>query len=236
MDSITKAKLVAWAEKYNDRRYFTEDPIAFPREFARRIPLAQACIQDAEIAGLLSAHLAWGRRAMIVRDSRRLFDHMGNSPYEYVMNGQYRDDPTSVHRTIKWSEIAAICSRLREIYLHADSIEQMTVEQIRTDIFGSKADRNAANKKINMFRRWMVRDDGRVDLGLWKNTDKRTLLIPLDVHVHRSALELNLTQRQSTDIKTVIEITDTFGEIFPLDPCLGDFALFGHGIAGKDSD
>lgn len=235
MDSIARNKLIAWAEKYNDRRYFIEDPIAFPRQFAERIPTGQACIQDVEIAGLLSAHLAWGRRSMIVRDSRRLFDQMDDRPYEYVMNGLYKDDPVSLHRTIKWSEIAAICSRLREIYLHADSIEQMTVSQMRTDIFGAKQDRNAANKKINLFRRWMVRDDGRVDLGLWKNSDKRSLLIPLDVHVHQSALELGLTVRRCTDMKTVEEITDAFGEIFPLDPCLGDFALFGHGIAGKDN-
>ena len=236
MDSLTKDRLIAWADKYNDRRYFIEDPIIFPRQFFQRIPDAEACIQDVEIAGLLAAHLAWGRRNMIVRDCRRLFGQMDNRPYEYVMNGRYKDDPVSVHRTIKWSEIAAICSRLREIYLHTGSIEHMTVNEIRTDIFGSRDDKNAANKKINMFRRWMVRDDGRVDLGIWKNSDKSQLLIPLDVHVHQSALELGLTRRQSTDMKTVIEITNALGEIFPLDPCLGDYALFGHSLAGKNDD
>lgn len=228
MDRTTIERLVEWADKYNDPQFFAEDPIAFPRHFARS---AASCRQDIEIAGLLSAHLAWGRRCMIVRDSNRLFDQMDWKPYEYVMNGIWRSDDTSLHRTVKWSEIAAICSRLRNIYLTTDTVEDMTVGEIRTEVFGSKEDRNAANKKINMFRRWMVRDDGRVDLGIWKNTSKRDLLIPLDVHVHESALELGLTSRRSTDIRTVMEITDAFREIFPDDPCKGDFALFGHGIA-----
>lgn len=221
-----------WAVKYNDIQYFKEDPIAFPRHFVERLTDGKACKQDVEIAGILAAHLAWGRREMIVRDSKRLFNEMNWAPYEYVMNGRWKNDNMSLHRTIKWSEIAEICSRLKGIYSDIPSIEPLTVNEIRTNIFGAKNDKNAANKKINMFRRWMVRDDGKVDLGIWKDTDKKELLIPLDVHVHRSALELGLTKRNSTDLKTVIEITDAFREIFPNDPCLGDFALFGHGIIG----
>ncbi|MCQ2166087.1 MAG: TIGR02757 family protein [Bacteroidales bacterium] len=233
MDKQTADRLKAWAEKYNDIQYFTTDPIAFPRRFASGLAKGEALLQDVEIAGLLAGHLAWGRREMIVRDCGRLFDEMKWRPYEYVMDGKWKDDPTSLHRTIKWSEIAAICGRLRDIYRQMDSIETLSTAQIRRDIFGSSDDPNAANKKINMFRRWMVRDDGKVDLGLWKHSDRSALLIPLDVHVHCSALELGLTARRSTDFKTVVEITDAFREIFPTDPCKGDFALFGHGIAGK---
>ena len=233
MDNRTADRLRAWAEKYNDIRYFTTDPIAFPRLFAQKMADGRASLQDVEIAGLFAGHLAWGRREMIVRDSERLFDEMKWKPYEYVMEGNWRKDPVSLHRTIKWSEIAGICERLRDIYRQTDSIEALTIAEIRRDIFGSRDDANAANKKINMFRRWMVRDDGKVDLGLWKHSNKSELLIPLDVHVHRSALELGLTTRKGTDMKTVVEITDAFREIFPTDPCKGDFALFGHGIAGK---
>lgn len=232
MREETRLKLIEWADKYNDPVYFTEDPIAFPRHFATLAAEGKACMQDIEIAGLLSAHLAWGRRAMIVRDSHRLMDEMNWQPYAYVMNGNWKADPVSLHRTIKWSEIAQICNRLRSIYSQMPSLEPLTIEELRCDIFGSKADRNAANKKINMYRRWMVRDDGKVDLGIWKNSSKSELLIPLDVHVHNSALELGLTTRTSTDIKTVHEITQAFMDIFPSDPCKGDFALFGHGITG----
>ena len=81
-----------------------------------------------------------------------------------------------------------------------------------------------------MLRRWMVRDDGKVDLGLWKNISPDELLIPLDVHVYTQAVELDLTARKPKDIKTVREITDAFSDIFPHDPCKGDFALFGYGV------
>lgn len=75
-----------------------------------------------------------------------------------------------------------------------------------------------------------MRDDGKVDLGVWKHTDKRRLIIPLDVHVYDEAKSLGLTERRQKDITTATEITDCFREIFPDDPCLGDFALFGYGV------
>ena len=100
----------------------------------------------------------------------------------------------------------------------------------RCRIFGQKEDLKAANKKINMMRRWMVRDDGKVDLGLWKNSSKKDLILPLDVHVYAQATELGLTKRRQKDIVTAREITDVFREIWPDDPCRGDFALFGYGV------
>ena len=79
----------------------------------------------------------------------------------------------------------------------------------------------------------MVRDDGIVDLGIWKGVDKKDLIIPLDAHVHRIALELGITKRKTPDIKTAQEITNYFKTIWPEDPCLGDFALFGYGVNHK---
>lgn len=231
MDKKTENLLKEWAETYNDPAYFQEDPIIFPTKFAREFAQGRASLADVEIAALLSAHLAWGRRAMIVRDCGRMFDEMCWKPYDYVMSGEYRNDPVSLHRTIKWSEFAEICARMKEIYSSVDSIEGLSDAEIRVKIFGQKEDRKAPNKKINMMRRWMVRDDGKVDLGLWKNTDKKELILPLDVHVYAQATALGLTQRKQKDIVTAQEITDTFKEIFPDDPCLGDFALFGYGVS-----
>lgn len=170
---------------------------------------------------------------MIVRDCNRMFDEMSWKPYDYVMNGEYRDESASLHRTIKWSEFASICRRMKNIYSRKESIEGLTDAQIRTEIFGQKEDRKAPNKKINMMRRWMVRDDGKVDLGLWKNTDKKELILPLDVHVYSQATALGLTGRKQKDIVTAQEITGAFREIFPDDPCLGDFALFGYGVSSS---
>ena len=233
MDKKTENLLKEWAQTYNDPVYFQEDPIIFPTKFARDHVEGRMSLADVEIAALLSAHLAWGRRSMIVRDCERMFDEMCWKPYDYVMCGEYRNDPVSLHRTIKWSEFAGICTRLKEYYLKQDSLEGLTDSEFRTAIFGQKEDRKAANKKINMMRRWMVRDDGKVDLGLWKNIDKKELILPLDVHVYAQATALGLTQRKQKDIVTAQEITDAFKEIFPDDPCLGDFALFGYGVTQK---
>ena len=241
MDQQIADKLVAWAERYNNPRYFEEDPIAFPRRFYNMMTTIQPVLgfeggewrpslQDVEISAVFAAHFAWGRRAMIVRDCSRLFDEMMWRPYDYVMAGDWRSDNTSIHRTVKWSEVAAICRRLRDFYTTNSSLESLTAEQTRVQIFGQKDDPKAANKKIWMMRRWMVRDDGRVDIGLWKNSDKGALVIPLDVHVYRQASELGLTQRRAKDIVTARDITDSFREIFPDDPVKGDFALFGYGV------
>ena len=230
MDKHLKETLIGWAHEYNNPRYFQEDPIIFPTEFARRHKAGNASLADVEIAGILASHLAWGRRSMIVRDCNRMFDQMQWKPYDYVMKGEYRDEACSLHRTIKWSEFAAICGRMRDIYLIQESIENLTDNDIRVRIFGQKEDKKAPNKKISMMRRWMVRDDGKVDLGLWKSSDKKELILPLDVHVYDQATAWGLTSRSQKDIVTAREITDAFKEIWPDDPCKGDFALFGYGV------
>ncbi len=236
MDTALRETLIGWAEEYNDPKYFQEDPIIFPTRFARSYAKGEATLADVEISALLASHLAWGRRSMIVRDCGRMLDEMDWKPYEYVMNGEYRDENASLHRTVKWSEFAAICGRLRQIYRTTGSLEGFSDSDIRTKIFGQKEDGKAPNKKISMMKRWLVRDDGKVDLGVWKASDKKQLILPLDVHVYSQATALNLTARRQKDIVTAREITDTFRGIWPEDPCKGDFALFGYGVTRRERD
>ena len=230
MDTAVKDTLIEWAHKYNDPQYFQEDPIIFPTCFARKYETGEASLADVEISALLASHLAWGRRSMIVRDCERMFEEMDWKPYEYVLSGEYRDENISMHRTIKWHDFAEICRRLKGIYSRTDSIETFTDMDIRCMIYGQKEDRRAPNKKISMMRRWLTRDDGKVDLGIWKRSSKTDLILPLDVHVYEQATALGLTSRRQKDIVTAREITDAFREIWPEDPCLGDFALFGYGV------
>lgn len=190
-------------------------------------------IKDVEIAGLIAAHLAWGRRDMIVRDCNRAFEEMQWRPLEYVMRGEYRCGQESLHRTIRWSEFAAICGRMKVFYAANESVEPLTPDQIRVQIYGQASNPKMANKKIHMFRRWMVRNDGIVDLGLWSHTSPADLIIPLDTHVHASALKLGITTRKSADITTALEITEFLKEAFPDDPCKGDFALFAYAAENK---
>ena len=233
------------AEQYNKEEFFTGDPIIFPKHFARimegregieglggeasgNLSGRKYTLKDVEIAAVIAAHLAWGRRDMIVRDCKRAFDEMKWEPYNYVMAGNYRDEDKSLHRTIKWSDFAIICRNLREFYKLNDSLEILTPDEFRVKIYGQKSEPKAANKKIHMLRRWMVRNDGIVDLGLWKNTSPASLVIPLDVHVHRSALNMGITARRGADITTALEINEFLHKAFPGDPCKGDFALFAY--------
>lgn len=228
-----KRRVRELAAEYNDSKYFQDDPVSFPAHFASLMKECRATLQDVEIAAVLSAHLAWGRREMIVRDCCRMMDEMNWKPFEYVMNGKYRNDKASLHRTIRWSEFAEICSNLKILYSERDTLEGLTPDEFRTKVYGRKADKKAANKKIWMLHRWMVRDDGKVDLGLWKSISPASLIIPLDVHVHRNALEMEITKRKSRDIVTAAEITEYLSEVFPGDPCMGDFALFAWSASGK---
>ncbi len=221
-------KLKDLSEEYNNPKYFSKDPIIFPKHFAEKMSSGAATLQDVEISGILAAHLAWGRREMIVRDCTRVLDEMGWQPYSYIQNGKYKDDNTSLHRTVKWSEFALICRNLRQFYSKESSLEMLAPSDMRKEIFGQKDNPKAANKKIHMFRRWMVRDDNIVDLGIWKKIKPSELIIPLDVHVHRTALTIGITVRKSADITTALEITDFLKKLFPEDPCKGDFALFAY--------
>lgn len=224
----TQTLLRKLALEHNNEKLFEQDPIIFPKHFSKLYREGKATLQDVEISAVISAHLAWGRREMIVRDCRRAFDEMEWRPYEYVEKGLYRDENISLHRTVKWSDFAGICSRLKEFYKNNSTLEILSPDQMRTEIYGQKSDIKATNKKIHMLRRWMVRNDGIVDLGIWKNISPSELVIPLDVHVFNSAKKLGITTRRSPDYKAAIEITEYLKKVFPDDPIKGDFALFGY--------
>ena len=88
----------------------------------------------------------------------------------------------------------------------------------------------APQKKLNMFLRWMIRRDSEVDFGIWTSFSPCDLLIPLDTHVCEVAHRLHLTRSKSYTLNNAKAITRALAEVFPDDPCLGDFALFGYGI------
>jgi len=91
--------------------------------------------------------------------------------------------------------------------------------------------KTSANKRIHMYLRWMVRQNSAVDLGAWNWYPQSKLLIPLDVHVMQEAVSLGLLQENaSASYKTAVLLTEQLNQVFPEDPCRGDFALFGLGV------
>lgn len=89
--------------------------------------------------------------------------------------------------------------------------------------------RGSACKRLNLYLRWMVRDDD-VDAGLWKSVDKDKLVVPIDVHMARLCRFLRLYERKTVSISSALEITEAFAQIEPADPVKYDFALSRIGI------
>lgn len=233
-----KSDLKRWAEQYNTPAFIENDPVQFPRKYINN----QA---DAEVSGLLTALISFGIRKQIIKKAQELDDMFQGSPVEWIIAERYwRNIPNndnSFYRTVSNAQMIKWCIAINHMISIHGSIEDCISFSCKVDCntphFELKSllgfNENSAAKKVAMFLRWMVRNDGIVDLGLWRRMSSKDLIIPLDTHVHRMALELDITKRKTTDIKTAQEITDYFKTIWPNDPCLGDFALFGYGVNNK---
>lgn len=91
--------------------------------------------------------------------------------------------------------------------------------------------KGSAAKRINMYLRWMCRQDTNgVDFGIWKAIDPSELHLPLDVHSGRIARKLGLIQRKANDWKAVEELQESLVQFDAKDPCKYDYALFGLGV------
>lgn len=244
-----KELLESEAKRINNPSFIDKDPVQFPRRYET--------LQDIEIVSFLSAMLAWGNRKMICRDIERMLSLMDNNPYAYVMEKGYEDlDPKlNIHRTFFASHLQHFLRGLRKIYKNYGSLDAFASEnnigekeapswklvelinKILEQENGSSSSRclplnlnKSALKRVNMALRWLVRDDGIVDMGVWKSIPKNKLFIPLDVHVGNVSRELGLLSRKANDRKSVEELTGVLRQLKPEDPAIYDFALFGIGV------
>ena len=91
--------------------------------------------------------------------------------------------------------------------------------------------KGSAAKRINMYLRWMVRDDNSgVDFGLWNSISPAILSCPLDVHSGNVARKLGLLTRKQNDAKALLELDTALRKLDAKDPVKYDFALFGLGV------
>lgn len=122
----------------------------------------------------------------------------------------------------------AILSTFHNYFFSLENSPKRTRKHVATPVRGSTC------KRLNMFLRWMVRKDKNgVDFGIWKKIKPSQLLIPLDVHVDRTARKLGLIKRRQTDWQTVLELTENLKQFDPKDPVKYDFALFGLSVLDK---
>ena len=102
---------------------------------------------------------------------------------------------------------------------------------IRTQKHISDPMKNSAAKRINMFLRWMVRNDtSGVDFGIWKTHNPANLSCPLDVHSGNVARKLGILKREQNDWKALSELDKKLRKFDKNDPVKYDFALFGLGV------
>ena len=120
--------------------------------------------------------------------------------------------------------LSRFCDRLFQIHAERDGWVSRGFKFLLADPRAG-----SACKRLNLFLRWMVRDDA-VDTGLWKSIKKSQLIVPVDVHMGRLCKLLGLYSRKTLSLSTAIKITKSFAEIEPDDPVKYDFALSRIGI------
>ena len=231
---------------YNRASFVESDPIQVPHGFVLK--------EDIEIAAFLTAVIAWGNRKMIIRNSLKMMDLLGNSPYDFVMEASPKQVDHFVHRTFNLTDLRFFLASLRNIYKHHGGLEEIFspfagtprlqegihhLKQVffeiehpaRTSKHLPDPRRGSAAKRINMFLRWMVRRDGAgVDFGLWNSLSPSQLSCPLDVHSGRVARKLGLLQRRQNDAKALEELDNALRKLDHADPVKYDYALFGLGV------
>lgn len=244
-----KEFLEAKVEEYNHPRFIETDPIQIPHQFSKK--------EDIEIAGFLTATISWGNRKSIITNANKMMTLLNQSPFDYVMNHEASDLEKLrpfVHRTFNEDDLIQFIKSLNHIYKNHGGLEavfykyseefstQNAIHQFKKHFFEiehltrtqkhvSDPSKNSAAKRINMFLRWMVRDDNNgVDFGIWKSLTPAQLSCPLDVHSGNVARALGLLKRKQNDAKALKELDLALRKLDINDPVKYDFALFGLGV------
>lgn len=242
-------------EEYNTVTFIKTDPISIPHRFSKK--------QDIEIAGFFAAIFAWGNRTMIINKCLDLLQRMDGAPYQFITQHQPTDLKALLgfkHRTFNDTDLLYFVAFFNQHYAHYSSLEDAFVpiepapqNQIENALhrfhqyFFHLADapkrtrkhiatpaKNSTCKRLNMFLRWMVRQDNNgVDFGIWNKLKAVDLICPIDLHVARVARRFNLLERKQTDWLAALELTQKLRIFDPADPVKYDFALFGLGVVEK---
>lgn len=255
MPCLSKDRLEAFYHKCNCRTFVHPDPIEFLYPFPDP--------RDRELAGLIASSLAYGRVAQILKSVSAVLEPMGPSPRAFLLDmshdaleKRYRHFK---HRFSTGEELLVLLQGARTALdafgsLEAcflagyrdtdDTILPALCNFVKTVLDGRPPeyrnsllplpDRGSACKRLNLFMRWMVRQDA-VDPGGWNRIPMSKLIIPLDTHMHRISRAMGLTRRRQADMATALEVTRAFQKLVPEDPLRYDFVLTRLGIR-KDMD
>jgi uncharacterized protein (TIGR02757 family) len=239
--------------EYHRPEFIVHDPISVPHSYSS--------LQDIEISAFWTAILSWGQRPVIISKAKELMNLMDFAPYDFVINHMESDRvrfEKFVHRTFQYSDSICFLDFFQKHYRAFPSLESAfsidnstewnakksishfhnyfftTAEHLnRTRKHVASPQNKSTCKRINMFLRWMVREDEMgIDFGLWKNIPKSRLMIPFDIHVENIARQLYLLTRKQRDWQAVEELTANLRLMDAEDPTRYDYALFGMGVMG----
>ena len=237
---------------YNCPQFIENDPICIPHIYAGN--------EDIEIMGFFAAIFAWGQRPTIIKKCKELSQRMDNVPYEFITQHNETDLKQLLgfkHRTFNDTDLLYCIDFFKRHYSQHSTLETaffpsigMTVEEglnhfqnyffdapdapTRTRKHIPNPSRKSACKRLNMYLRWMVRNDGQgVDFGLWKSIEPKDLICPLDLHVERTAKKIGILSRDKPDWLAARELTNNLRLFDADDPVKYDFALFGISIEEK---
>ena len=240
------------ANHYQSQDFISADPIQIPHRFTKK--------EDIEIAGFLSATIAWGNRTSIIKNANKMMKLMDEAPFDFIVNHQTSDLDVFdgfVHRTFNATDLKYFVQAIKNLYVNKGGLEfcitqhvskmplQTALHHFKKDFFELPHElrtekhladplKGSAAKRINMYLRWMVRPNtSGVDFGLWKSMRPRNLSCPLDVHSGTVARKLGILNRKQNDAKALLELDKQLRIMDSEDPVKYDFALFGLGAFEK---
>jgi len=245
---LSKSTLGRLYRKYNRRRYVHPDPLEFLYDYPE--------VADREIVGLIAASLAYGRVAQILKSVNSVLSSMGPKPCSFLSEHKpcdiHRMFSGFRHRFTSGPDLSTLLIGMRsavrrhgslntcflagfdaasDTVLPALSSFAKELDCDNTQLLPSSTGGGAC-KKLNLFLRWMIREDA-VDPGGWTGVPSSKLIIPLDTHMVDIGRRLGLTHRRSANMKMALEITEAFRRIAPADPVRYDFALTRFGIRSE---
>ena len=244
-----KERIRNLADKYENTNFYNGDPSYVLRRYKN--------IDDIECAGFIAAVLAFGQRKVFLKKIDEILNNADNfgGPANWLKTACYKktflpdneDYNKKFYRFYSYADFIDLFDVMNRILNENTTLGDYfanhftacdckdNLSALICDTFKSckivPHGKNSANKRINMFLRWMVRQNSPVDLGIWDWYNPANLIIPLDVHVIQESIKLGLLPENSKGtLKTAIELTNILKQIWPDDPCKGDYALFGLGV------
>lgn len=244
--------------EYNRPSFITADPVSIPHRYTKKQDIEIAGLFAATFAwGNRTTIISKCSELMALMDNtphefiinhketdRKRFEQFRHRTFNYTdllyfisfLQHHYREHnslerafhPPDYKKSYAGGYVEASLNHFYSYFFSFPDVPQRTRKHIAAPM------KNSACKRLNMYLRWMVRNDKcGVDFGLWKEIKPSELVCPLDLHVARVARRFRLMSRPGADWQSALELTAQLRRFDPDDPVKYDFALFALGVIEK---